>query len=125
MITASRSSPSLSDVRSVESRSGSMGKTATPVYTDVVFAAACASAAEPCGNERTDIGDADPNANQTIGKSLGDFDLIQIARLPIVHRRPEQRAQVARTRRERNVVEPRDLAHDFGGKARARSRSAA
>ena len=35
--TASRSSFSPSDVRSVLSRSGSIGKTVTPVYTEVAY----------------------------------------------------------------------------------------
>src|SRR5215470_1501348 len=47
MTRASLSSPAFSDVRSVESRSGSMGKIAAAVYTEVVFARACPSMAEP------------------------------------------------------------------------------
>src|ERR1039458_4873361 len=45
--TDGRSSSCPSDVSCVESRSGSMGKVATPVYTDVAFVAAYVSVAEP------------------------------------------------------------------------------
>jgi hypothetical protein len=45
--TASRSSPGLSEVRSVESLSGSIGKISTPVYTDVVLCRAWRSIAVP------------------------------------------------------------------------------
>ena len=46
-----RSCASSNEVRSVDSSEGSIGKVATPVYTEVDSAAACWSVAEPLGTE--------------------------------------------------------------------------
>jgi hypothetical protein len=45
--TLSRSAPAASEVRSVESLSGNIGKICAAVYTEVVLRAACASSGEP------------------------------------------------------------------------------
>ena len=56
---ASRSAPSPSDVRSVESFSGSIGKISAAVYTEVVFVRACSSIAERRFTGGVDVGDGD------------------------------------------------------------------
>ncbi len=45
-------------------------------------------------NERVDVGHADGEANRAVGQSLGDFDLIEVARLRVVDRRPRAVAQI-------------------------------
>ena len=60
------------------------------------------------------IGNADQEADASVRQAFRDLDLIEIARLAIVDRRPGERAQVAHVTRERIVgwvLEQRDLAH--------------
>jgi len=76
-----------------------MGKTATPVYTEVVFAEAWLSAAEP---SRTSVStSATPtDSDRTVGEALRYFDLVEIARLPVVDRGPEQVAKIVTAMRQ-------------------------
>ena len=47
------------------------------------------------GDEGIDVRDGNENANCPCGESLGDFNLIEIARLGVVDRGPQQPTQVA------------------------------
>ena len=61
--TAARSSPGTSDVRSVDSRSGSIGKTLAGVYTDVVFVLRVPVDRRAEWNQAIDVGDGHADAH--------------------------------------------------------------
>ena len=46
-------------------------------------------------DEHVDVRDADPHADRAVGEALRDLDLIEVGRLAVVDRRPEQLALVA------------------------------
>src|SRR5438045_3863303 len=50
------------------------------------------------GHERIDVGDAELDANDVAGETLGDLDLIEIRRLAVVDRRPQKRSLVGDVR---------------------------
>ena len=65
-------------------------------------------------HEGVDVGDADQNANVAVRQALAHLDLIEIARLAVVDRRPEERTQIALAVDEGGLVagERSDLGDD-------------
>ena len=61
------------------------------------------------GYEPIDISDSHQHLDAAPGKTLGDFDLIEIARGVVVDGRPEKRAEVAKTGVRMNVGIAKDL----------------
>jgi hypothetical protein len=49
------------------------------------------------------VGDADTDSDRTVGEAFRYFDLVEIARLPIVDRGPKQVAQIVTAMRQRII----------------------
>ena len=95
MTIASRPRPRSSDVRSVESFSGSIGKISAAVYTEVVLVARVVVDGGVLPDERVDVGDGDEDPHRAAGQRLGDRELVEVARIVVVDRCPRQTAQIA------------------------------
>ena len=74
------------------------------------------------GHERVHVRDADQHSHRAVGQSLGDFNLIEVARRVVVDRRPQQAAQIAHLRSRcdggRMRVDGLQLGLGGGGKLR-------
>ncbi len=90
MTIASRSSPSLSDVRSVESFSGSIGKISRRgVDRRRVVRARARRSREPFAHERVDVGDRDEDPRRAVaGRGSATVELVEVARVVVVDRAP-------------------------------------
>ena len=93
--TARRSTPASSDVTSLDSSSGSIGKRRDAGVERRGVRRGVAIEGRLLRDEHVDVGDADPHADRAVGEALRDLDLIEVGRLAVVDRRPEQLALVA------------------------------
>ena len=110
-------------VRSVESRSGSIGKICAAVYTEVVLVRACSSTGEPTATvtSTSAIATRMRTAPSASGCATDSWSRSRESSLSIEHHRSERRSRISGARSVAARVMPASCARDRRGEIRLES----